>query len=465
MRWDVVLSADQDLAIDAVKQEDESLEMVSGECPLASFAGRLFVELADGEPVEVALFEGDPLIFKLNRDWKGDGRRVRRLTRGHFILIAPRGWTRSGDVPVEPDGCSDRQFMAHYFFSDGSKSSEQIGGFQEYEVALGAVGFELTGESVFDDSAEGHLFVGSPPHLKPTSGVVWARVGKESQDGWSGENFRPVERSLGDVLDGRQGRFFIRVYDRESDLLDSDQFRFLQNLQEIRVNNIPYTQDTLLVPKSPHVSRRVSHLSPVISFVDSSGAVRDTMPVPRSSRESPGHQRVVVEFIDREGTVIRPILPPDVRYLEDDEGSLVIQAHPDADTLSCELPAHGDRVNSTLNLPRVWWRMESHPSERGDDWRDVPLEMTRHEFRTHAESDSALRLRVPKRVRSVVVGFDSDVDRRYQQNDDDFVLPLADFCDYTQIDHWLAEDAYFNVLVENETLALVRVLADRPGRQ
>lgn len=424
LRWDVILSADQELAIEAVKQQDELLEMASGECPLASLAGRLFVEFADGQPVEVALFEGDPLIFKLNRDWKGDGRRVRRVTRGHFILITPREWTRSGHVPVEPDACSDRQFMAHYFFSDGSESSEQIGGFQEYEIALGAVGFELTGKSVFDDSEEGHLFVGTPPHLKPASGVVWARVGEESEDGWSGENFRPQERSLAKVLDGRQGRYFVRVYDANSDLLDSDQFRCLHSLQEIRVNEELYTQHTLLVP------------------------------------DPSGHRPTVVQFVGRDEAVVLPILPSGEPYVEDYGNQLVVQPHPDADALSYELRAGGDQVASVLRLPRVWWRMELDRSENCGEWRDTPIQMTRHEFRKHAESNAALRLRLPRRVQSILVGFDGDVNRRYPSVENAVLLPLADFLDYTHIDQRSTNDALFNVRVEHVTLPIVRVPSD-----
>ena len=418
--------------------QGELLETVNGECSLSSFSGRLSIEFADHQPTEVSLFEGDPLVFKTNRGWTGDGRRVRRVTNGCFILLAPTEWPREGHVPVEPAGCADLAFSSetaarqwtqsaafrgiqHYFFG----TVDAIGGFSGHPVGMGASGFELVGNSVFDDSEEGDLFVGVPPQLEPADDVVWARVGEEMRNGWAGENFRPAEKTLDEVLNGRQGRLFVRVYaEDEAALLDSGQFRYLHSLHEILVNEEPYTQDVLLVPPSS------------------------------------GHPPTMVRFIGADGAVVRPNLWSGTAYVEERDGCLVVEPHPDADTLSYELEADGGRVGIVLNLPRVWWQLALDRTERGAEWRDTPFEMTRHKFQEHANANGALRLRLPRRVRSVLVGFDDEVNRHYQKTENDVVLPLADFLDYTQIDHRLTNDALFNVRLGHETLALIRIPAD-----
>ena len=137
-----------------------------------------------------------------------------------------------------------------------------LGDFGGKAIALTRSGFELIGASVFDDSEAGVLYVGDPPELCPTPDVVWVRVGRDEQRAdWKGTNFSPAERSVADVLHGRQGRFYVRVYDADVRLLDSSQFRYLRDLREIRVNGEPYTANTLLVPSpAGHARTEVSLL-------------------------------------------------------------------------------------------------------------------------------------------------------------------------------------------------------------
>lgn len=117
-------------------------------------------------------------------------------------------------VPVESAGRTDPEFLAHYFFRGKRNSLGNVTGFEECTILLTTSSFELIGNHVFDNSEEGELFIGpAAPKLSPSTAVVWARIGEEKKDGWKGENFKPTERSLPDVLKDRQGRFFVRVYD------------------------------------------------------------------------------------------------------------------------------------------------------------------------------------------------------------------------------------------------------------
>ena len=408
-----------------MQHNGESLDIINGECRLSSIGGWLNVVFENGERDKFALFDDKPLIFKLRNNWTGDGRKVIDITTGHFIVIAPNNWERMGHVRVEPESCTDTSFLAHYFFRDESESSEDIGGFREHEVESITSGFQMTGECVFDDSEDGELFVGAVPILKSLPNVAWVRVGEEVENGWKGENFRPDKRTLAEALNGRQGRFFVRVYDGEARLLDSGEFRYLRNLKEILINGDPYTGHTILVPAST------------------------------------GHPPTKVRFIGFDGVTVCPILPLELTHAEAQGGDLVVKPHLSGDDISCVLGSTTDRVKIVLNLPRIWWRVEREGSESGE-WRDTPLAMTRQEFRERAHANATMLLRLPRRIKSVRVGFDDELERvnHREAGENDTPIRLADFVDYSQIDRRLNEDASFNVECGGAVLALIRISAD-----
>ena len=248
---EVLLSADDECNIKEVRHHGQRLNAVGGEYSLDSLTGCLSVDYKGRAPDQIPLFDGSPMIFRSGNHWRGDARKVCGITSGHYIVIAPKEWVRRGLTPVEREECTDAKFMAHFFYLKRNEPAEDVGGFDKYDGALTQSGFNLIGESVFDDSEDGKLFVGDVPKLHPASKVVWARVGEEGEDServWKGANFKPVEESLAAVLNGRQGRFFIRVYDADTKLLDSGEFRYLRDLREIRINGEPYTANTLLAP-------------------------------------------------------------------------------------------------------------------------------------------------------------------------------------------------------------------------
>ena len=397
---------------------------MNGECRLPSLTDRLAIVFEDGEKGELLLFDDKPLIFKLRNNWTGEGHKTSGITKGYFVVIAPNEWERTGHVPVEPEGCADTGFTAHYFFRDGKEAAEDIGGFRECDVSSFSSGFELTGKRIFDDSEDGDLFAGDVPILNSSQEIVWARVGAEEENGWKGENFEPDKRTLAEILNGRQGRFFVRVYDDQIKLLDSGEFRYLRDLKQIRVNGKPYTEHTILLPSST------------------------------------GHPPTKVRFIGVDGGALRPILPPELTHAEARGSDLVVESHPDADYISCTLESDTGRVAIVVNLPRVWWRMEIGGGESGD-WRNTPLVMTRQEFRERARADATMRLRLPRRIKSIRVGFDDELELEYhRKREEDISIPLAGFDDYTQIDRRLNEDASFNVGCGGAVLTLIRVSAD-----
>ena len=427
-QWEVVLSADDECNIVEVRRDGDPLVAVNGEYSLSSLAGSLSVGYEDRESDQLSLFNDAPLIFKMPNDWNGDGRKVAGITSGHFIVVVPKEWKRTGSAPVEPEKCTDTNFMAHFFYVKKGKSEGDVGGFEDCDLALTTTGFELGGVSVFDNSDEGELFVGAPPELRPASSVVWARIGEEREGGWKGENFKPAEQSLTEVLNGRQGRFFVRVYDDGAKLLDSGEFRYLRDLREIRVNGEPYSSNTLLVPPSA------------------------------------GYSPTEVQFVSTDGTAIHPNLDTAGTHVTVQSGGILIVApHQAGDHISCALQSGADRVDTVIKLPRIWWRIDQDDGE-ADEWRDMPLVMTRQQFREHADADAAIRLLLPMRVSSIKVGFDEELDRTYrpQKNGDDTEteIRLSDFIDYAQIDQRLNEDSSLSIRCGEAVLPLIRVSAD-----
>lgn len=421
-QWEIVLSVDDERRNVEVHHNGGILDMMNGEYRLPSFVGQLSVVIGDDEPIPVPLFDNDPLIFKLRKNWTGDGRKIGSITKGQFIVIAPREQDRTGHVPVAPEGCTDPNFTAHYFSRNGG---EDIGGFQGHKIPLTKSVLELTGRRVFDDSDHGELFGGDDLDLKSAPDISWIRVGEESKDGWRGENFEPGQQRLSEILNGRQGRFFVRAYDFQTELIDSNDFRYLRDLKEIRVGGKPYVKDTILIP-SPD-----------------------------------GHPSTDIRFVGVDGTTIRPILRSEMDHVNTQEDGLIVQRHPCVSDIRCTLESNRGSVDIVLRLPRVWWRME-HGDGEPEEWRDRPLDMTRQDFRKCADEDTIVRLRLPRRIRSVPVGFDDIIDRSYgrKSNGDGIEIPLAHFVDYTQIDQRMNEDAWFNVRVGEEILSLIQLSAD-----
>jgi len=427
-QWEVALVADDECDVMEVRHDGEPLNMVNGEYSLASLAGSLSIDYEDRKSEQLPLFDGTPLVFKTPNDWTGDGRKVGGITSGHFIVMAPREWKRTGSVPIESADCTDASFMAHFFYTKKGEQKKNIGGFEGCDRTLTTTGFELSGDRVFDDCADGELFVGAPPRLCPSSGIVWVRIGEERQGGWKGENFKPAEQPLADVLNGRQGRFFVRVYDGKSRLLDSGEFRYLRDLREIRVNDEPYSAKALFVPPST------------------------------------GYSPTKVQFVCADDTTIQPNLDATGPHATMQSGGVLsVAPHPAGDRISCALLSGEDRIDTVIKLPRIWWRMEQNDGE-ADRWRDTPLVMTRQQFREHSNADEIIQLRLPLRVSSVKVGFDEERDRMYRpkKNGDDTEaeISLSDFIDYDQIDQRLNRDALLNVQCGTAVMALIRVSAD-----
>ena len=429
-QWEVVLSAPDDCNVVGVRLDDTPLRAEQSEYHISSYAGVLSVDHADGGSTEIELCAPQaPMIFKLADRWRGVGRRIHAMSRGHFVVIAPAEWHRRGRPPVAPDATADPSFQAHYFFRDGRQSEDGVG-FEECDLALTGAGFSLTGECLHDDSTDGALYIGKPPELRPGREVTWARVGEDREGGWRGENFLPEKRSLADVLDHRQGRFFVRVYDRSTKLCDSGTFRYVASLREILVDGKPYTQETLLPPAGG------------------------------------GHTPIRVQFVGAKGAIVRPSLKPNSHHRwVAEEAAIIVGPHPSADVVACSLETPSASVDVSIRLPMIWWCLGRH-GEDSASWSATPLTMTRSEFRDHAKADATVRIRLPRQFNRVVdVGFEHDLNRGYRpvgtaDTTKTVQIPLIDFVDYSQVDSWSSRNTLLQARCGRTVVTLVCVLAD-----
>ncbi len=400
--WNIFLQAAEAHPIEHIRQGGESWRAPpqgqGGEWKIDRLREALEVT-AGGQPFPFVLHEDKhPLIFKCGQDWHGTGRRVSRITHGCFLVIAPKAWTRRAPPPVAATACADDDFRAHYFYGEADNLGKDLG-FDECLLASGD-GFELQGERLADDSEQGELFIGAAPLLEVADSVVWARVGEERKGGWRGENFDPHKQSLSAVLNGRPGRFFVRVYETDGAhpvLLDSGQFRYLPRLQAILVNGAPYENKRLMLPPAD------------------------------------GYAPARVEFRSTDQTLMRPELAGDTH--EPALGGAVVEKtpHPDSDHLACRFPHHGT-VEIALTLPRIWWGIAA-AGDAPDRWHSKPLVMPRPAFIQHARDGHAILVRPPLGYRAIRVGFGTDIDRQYPREKDEPVrLPFKDFRDYSQVE-------------------------------
>ena len=421
--WDVFLQSYEESSVEMALLDGEPVSVEERQLKFQSLRGRLEITLNDGSHHEIALFDGKPLIFKLPSDWKGEGRRIRRITSGHFIVFTPTSWQRIGTAQVESQTCNDPGFSAHYFYRDSANPEEQEDGFTECPDLFASPGIQLEGRTIFDNSDEGHLFIGSPPNLKPSETTKYARVGEECHGGW-GENFSPREKALPKILAGESGRFFLRVYDTDVNLIDSVTFRYLPKLERIYVNGSEYTRDTTLLP----------------------------LPT--------GHIPAKVRLVDDDGKILPAKLPEGARQTPLASGEIEVAPKSDVENLTCNIESDGGSVNVIVNLPRLWWRLE-YENEVDEVWQDKHLVMTRELFQKHAYSGACLSL-LFKNQDSVQAGFDHEIFQRYLRKKEDkkISIPLYHFVDHAQIDNRNNSDVYFNVAWGTEIFPLIVIPAD-----
>ena len=374
--WQVVIVAENGLT--SVSRQDQNLTIDRGECLPDSFDGVFAVSYGNAQSIDLKILTEPPIaIFKFAANWSRDGRKVERVTNGHYIVIAPERFTQIGHVPHASEPCDDIRYHAFFFHIEKRSERTDPIGFAEHLLPKGTRNYRLEGNSLFDSSDMGPLFIEAVPALVAQTSIPWARIGEEREGGWRGKNFRPHDTAIEQVVCGRQGRFFLRVYD-STKLVDSGEFRYVRDLGEILVDNKAFCSSQVILP-GPE-----------------------------------GHETTTITLVGRDDVLLRPRLASASAHATVRGNTVVVNPHADGDRVTCLLPLSKESVEVIVDLPRVWWRLDAQ-GESSHDWQDNPLDVTRKRFRRLAMSDASVCLKLPKCISSVEVGFDSETDRSYRR--------------------------------------------------
>lgn len=432
-QWQILLVLPQSENTDVSQEDSELSRNNSGEYPLSYFTKEITWSQNGGNET-IKLFDGAyPLIFKLHKKWKDDGRKVKEIFDGYYVVFVPQEWQREGHVPIEPSRCSDNTFSAHYFCSDGT---DEPGGFNECASFFSQKRFSLEDRTIADDSDHGDLYVGTPPELVDINDwqdVSWVRVGEEGGGKW-GENFKPTESNFttAKVLANREGRFYVRIYDEDVHLMHGIDFRYLADLEAILVNGVPYSPENIIAPT-----------------------------------DSNGHTETTIQFV---GNVQAKSDTPDIAVDENNMAS--IARNPVLDETNWTLTGNNRRIKVRIHLPRIWWRLDNADSDSGE-WHDKAFEMSRDEFRENRGEKIVVRL--PVATTEISVGFGTfdqyEGARKYhaELNNDgktkQVKLQLRDFCDHIEVSEYSPRGSNLQIRCHDAIFSVVRILPDAPPQK
>ena len=350
----------------------------------------------DDAPRETCIMLGKEnlLIFKLSGQNQNQGRRINLPSSdGSYLVIVPENWDRdealSGPPPVAPEPVSLTGYQAHFFMLEKGGSGKiafRSVGNESIVIEPKASQLELVGVRLNDASEDmGPLFGIEPPKIRALDNRAWEGIGEivVGEEGSGGAKWRRqfridphvMEQAMpSEVAARRGGWYFLRIYDKKDDLLDSLDFRFLATLREIRIP-----------PSSP---------------IPSEG----------------GHMPVKVELIHEPNCVLKAadkVAPGIQAKQEDNKSILTIPPNPACDRTYWRVGPHdGPLVEVVVLVERLWWAV-GQEDNTPSDWEDKPLSLLREDF--IATSKKALWLRLPRRrwVDRVIMGFEPTKGRTY----------------------------------------------------
>ena len=243
--WAVALAVEAGQNAQSVKQGDNKLSANGDRYILEDISAKVTVEFKDENSLQsFQLLEKHKfMVFKMRKDWKGEGQKVKSLSSGDYVVFAPKscGKRINKEPPIEPEQCRYPDFTVHFF--SVSENSEMNDGFENCSLPFSSTKrFSLKGQSFLDDSDLGELFGDDAPQLvddKEWRGISWIVVGRENGGKVLAKFLLPEllpkekEKMLAKVLGERSGWFFVRIYDANVELLHSFPFRRAKGLKNI----------------------------------------------------------------------------------------------------------------------------------------------------------------------------------------------------------------------------------------
>ena len=417
--WEIYLALPQERAVVKVTHGGDELQVSSEtELSLIRFTGDAVVHYQDNTADRITLSnsaEGDPLLFKMQENWEGEGRLVNNPTVGYVLAIAPLDYADDWNVdePHDPEDCVAENFEARFLFLEGATPGRP--------APMAIKGMTIHDDADADTEYHGKLYIGAPPELRVDPQITDARIVEETgvrEDNDWGENFDPHKQSIAAILDGREGRFSIRTY-HDGTFDDSKPFRYFPALRRITLNGDPHSPDNALLPDK------------------------------RTGR----HREIALRFELDDGEVLRPESVSHDKVRVADDGSVIVHPTPSIQTLTCDFP---NRASIMVAIPRVWWRLIDEDGAPGD-WGGETHEFSRNEFMNLTKA--RIEICAPPSVNVVEVGFGNDTSRkRVRQGSVEF--DLMGFADYKVVEDAIDEDLLLNIRVNGQSAPIARVLAD-----
>jgi hypothetical protein len=382
--------AEQDLRVLDGKGNDLEEDQVHElRWPLMDPLGPVTVRWSDGAAIEAERrFDASRYrAFKVVKSGVS-GRRVSRVTRGHYVVIAPRALTRDeavgGTAPVAPENVIPEQagILAHHLLVEEETDELMLGrsGTASVEVRpYTATAYKLLGHRIEDaHTRAGALFGREPPRLR-VEGVAEPALFVVGVEGPSiGRRSRQVATSFDELrhwLDDEQpGWFFVRAYDANDELLESLDFRYARDLEAIEIDE-----------HSP-------------------------LPSPQ------GHRPVKVVLRVAPGVVVSPVDgPPEITSLDSAPAEGVfLPARPDAARATWRMRlGAGNGVEVVVHAPRVWWAFTADgDEEKPHAWTDGVQPLSTDDLLPTSPMRLSVLLPEPGWADEVSVGFRDGLPRR-----------------------------------------------------
>lgn len=356
--------------------------------------------------IDLANTGGDFALFKLiGKRGECEGRRVRSVSVGAYLIVVPSTWQLEGDVRREAEPIAIKGWQAYYALFERTADTpirfRTTRGIQTVKASQAR--FEFVGERINDASEYmGPLFGSKLPTVRASNLTDWSQVsmivvGEEGrgQGTWRSA-FKPAPDGTDLTLTPEQfanrhgGWYFVRFYDCDDTLIESVDFRFASGLKNITNGN------TCVFPGDE------GHLPANIEFHHESGW-----------SITPADKQYEMQTFDF-GT--RVVLPRD--YASDStEWSIIPPSH---DSLQS--------INVAWLTERIWWAVADEKSDP-TEWIDKPITLSRADFFETSTKALWLRLPCPRWTDTVFVGFSGENLKSYDVKVDRHVLavPLRDW--------------------------------------
>jgi hypothetical protein len=395
MAWVVGVEVPDDLA-------EQDLHVVDGEgnnlqedqlhelrWPLVDPLGPVIVRWSDAASVEAerCFDASDHRIFKVAKSGT-NGRRVARVTRGNYVVIAPQALSRDeavgGPASVAPENVIPEQanVLAHHLLVQGKEEGLVLDGSSATRVEVRPstdTAYELIGNIIEDaHPGAGPLFGREAPRLR-IEGTAEPSLFVVGVEGPS-PRARPRQAAvsfddLGEWLDDNEpGWFYVRAYDANDDLLEGLDFRYVKGLEAIEVDE----------------------LSP--------------LPGPE------GHRPAKVVFRVAPGTVLSLVDgPPEIISLDPARAETVVHpARPDAGKVTWRVSSGTENsVEVVVHVPRIWWALTgSRDADEPLAWSDRPHRLSVDDLRPTSPMHLSVLLPEPGWANEVMVGFRDGSSRR-----------------------------------------------------